>query len=233
MKRAWQFWRIAAAFFTFPLLAAGPSGFPFQSESLRYTINWPSGLSMGEATLTARQADGGWRFELSMDAGIPGYTISDNIQSSATANLCSLEMDRNTTHGSRKTNEKINFDYASGQGMRETANGGGKTSFSISSCAYDALDFVYFARRELGQGRVPPGEDVYFGPPYSVRLEYTGAQTIPVNGKRVETDHVAVDLKGPSSNASFEMFFARDAARTPLLIRVPFTLGTFSMELAH
>jgi hypothetical protein len=232
MKRVQQFWRIAAAFLSFPVFAAGPSGFPFQEESLRYTIKWPSGLSMGEASMTARRADGGWRFEMSMDAGIPGYAISDAIQSSATADLCSLEIDRDTKHGSRKTKEKTVFDYTGGHATRETMNGGGKTDFSISSCARDALDFVYFARRELGQGRVAPAEDVYFGPPYSVRLEYTGAQTIPVNGKRVETDHVAVDLKGPSSNASFEIFFARDAARTPLIIRVPFTLGTFSMELA-
>jgi hypothetical protein len=29
------------------------------------------------------------------------------------------------------------------------------------------------------------------------------------------------------------MFFARDAARTPLIIRVPLSLGTFSLELAR
>lgn len=232
MKRLRQFWRIAAALLGFPVFAAGPSGFPIQDESLRYTINWPNGLSMGEATLTVRRANSGWRFELWMDAGFPGYTLSDDIQSFASAGLCSLEMDRNTTHGSRKTKDKTIFDYSGGHGIRETMNGEGKSEFPISSCARDALDFVYFARRELGQGRVPPAEDVYFGPLYWVRLEYTGAQTVLVNGKRVDTDHVAVDLKGPASNASFEIFFARDAARTPLIIRVPFSLGAFSMELA-
>jgi hypothetical protein len=29
------------------------------------------------------------------------------------------------------------------------------------------------------------------------------------------------------------MFFARDAARTPLVIRVPLSVGTFSMELVR
>jgi hypothetical protein len=29
------------------------------------------------------------------------------------------------------------------------------------------------------------------------------------------------------------MFFAGDAARTPLLIRVPLSVGTFSMELVR
>jgi hypothetical protein len=33
-----------------PLLPAAdsPTGFPFQNETLRYSINWPSGLSLGE-----------------------------------------------------------------------------------------------------------------------------------------------------------------------------------------
>jgi hypothetical protein len=44
---------------------------------------------------------------------------------------------------------------------------------------------------------------------------------------------VLATLKGPASEITFEMFFARDAARTPLVIRVPLTLGTFSMELAR
>jgi hypothetical protein len=29
------------------------------------------------------------------------------------------------------------------------------------------------------------------------------------------------------------MYFARDAARTPLLVKVPFALGKFSMELVR
>jgi hypothetical protein len=45
------------------------------------------------------------------------------------------------------------------------------------------------------------------------------------------TDHIQASVKGPKSDWSFEIFFARDAARTPLLIRVPFTLGSFSLEL--
>jgi len=52
-------------------------------------------------------------------------------------------------------------------------------------------------------------------------MDYTGAQTIAVSDKPTVTDHLVVNVKGPKSSFSFEMFFARDAARTPLLIRVP------------
>ena len=34
-----------------------------------------------------------------------------------------------------------------------------------------------------------------------------------------------------SSDYMFDVYFARDAARTPLLITAPFAVGKFSMEL--
>ena len=89
--------------------------------------------------------------------------------------------------------------------------GGGKSDIAISSCARDALTFLYYARRELGQGRVPPREDVLFGAPYQVRLEYTGEQTVKIGDQKAEADRVVSTLKGPASEISFEMFFARDA----------------------
>jgi hypothetical protein len=45
------------------------------------------------------------------------------------------------------------------------------------------------------------------------------------------TDRLASSVHGPSSNLDFDLLFARDAARTPVLIRVPLALGTFSLEL--
>jgi len=44
---------------------------------------------------------------------------------------------------------------------------------------------------------------------------------------------VLVTVKGPASETAFEMFFARDAARTPLLVRVPLSMGTFLLELTR
>ncbi len=54
--------------------AAAPklSGFPFQDESLRYSIKWPSGLSLGDVTFSAHRGGPGWTFDLGIDAGVPG-----------------------------------------------------------------------------------------------------------------------------------------------------------------
>jgi hypothetical protein len=85
----------------------------------------------------------------------------------------------------------------------------------------------------MGQGRVPPAQQILFGGLYDIRLVYTGPQTIPVNQKPVVTDKVMGTVKGPTSNVDFEMYFARDPARTPLLVKIPFAVGSFSLELNH
>jgi hypothetical protein len=111
--------------------------------------------------------------------------------------------------------------------------GGGKSEMDLPECARDALAFSYFARRELGQGRVPPPQKIYFGSEYSVRMDYTGAVTIPIAEKPTVTDHLVVSVKGPKSDFSFEVFYARDAARTPLVLKIPVALGTLSVELVR
>src|SRR5437667_3954168 len=74
----------SAVLFVFFLCAASPllaqTGFPFQDESLRYSINWPSGLSLGEASFSARHTAAGWSFDSTLSAGIPGFSISDKYQ---------------------------------------------------------------------------------------------------------------------------------------------------------
>jgi hypothetical protein len=40
-------------------------------------------------------------------------------------------------------------------------------------------------------------------------------------------------VKGPASEFSFEIFYARDAARTPLLIKIPVSIGTVSLEMVR
>ena len=60
-----------------------------------------------------------------------------------------------------------------------------------------------------------------------------GAQIIKLADKQVEADRVTASVKGAASEVGFEVFFLKDAARTPALVRVPLALGTFSMELVR
>ena len=222
---------------TLPLAAAAvaQTGFPFQNESLHYEINWPSGLGIGEADFTAQKAGAGWDFRMNLSGGIPGFAVTDKFHSSAAADFCSTEFDRDLSQGSRKSREKTTYDRATGRAHRATLlpDGGGESDFDVASCARDVLTFVYFARSELGHGRVPPQQQIYYGGPRSIRMELAGVQTIAVGGKPTAADHLLVHLKGPNWGLDFDMFFAHDAARTPLSIKVPLKAGAFTMELVR
>jgi hypothetical protein len=156
----------------------------------------------------------------------------DRFRSTTTADLCSIEFDKNTAHGSKKTEEKTIFDAEKQTASRET-KGGGKSELKTPACAKDALAYLYFVRRELSQGRIPPSQPVFFGAEYQLRLEFAGTQTIPIGDKPVEADRIVASLKGKNADISFEVFFLKDATRTPVLVKVPFTMGTFSMELVR
>jgi hypothetical protein len=230
--------RATCAFFAALACAPAQSGFPFSDEALSYRVNWPSGLGLGEGRMTAVHSQASkdepeqWRFELSLDAAIPGFKVSDHYTAVSSADFCSFRLVKDATHGTRIANETTIFDAHKHTAERTTA-GGGTSHSETSLCARDALTFLFFARRELSQGRVPPDEGVFFGARYQVRLEYTGPQSIMVGGKKVEADRVAAHVKGPSSDVTAELFFARDPARTPLLVRAPFSMGTFFMELVR
>ena len=200
------------------------------AETLRYQLNWPSGISLGEAQLKTIPTEGNWKLELTMDASIPAFQILDRFNATLNAGLCSVEFSRASAHGNRKSKETTTFDLAAANAQRKT-DGGGTTEFSTNSCPHDALGFLFYARQELISGRVPQAQIVYYGGPYDVQFELLGTQLIPIGGTPTNSDKYRVSFKGPASKATFEVFFARNESRTPVLFRVPFSLGTFSMEL--
>ena len=232
--------RPALLLFFAALPVVAQTGFPFSAdEALHYSINWPSGVSLGDATLTAHRTTDGWDFSAAVDAKIPGFAVADRFKSTvAGVDLCSSGFERDLTHGSKHTRDKLEFNQREHTARRSTElpEGGGKTDLETPSCARDALAFVYLARREMGQGRVAPAQQVYFGSAYTVRMQYTGEQTLTSSGagpKPAVTDHVVVYVKGPQSDFNFEIFFARDPQRTPLAIHIPLSLGPIALELVR
>ncbi len=225
----------AVAAIALPRAASAQSGFPFTDETLKYSVNWPSGLSLGEATFTSHHnGTGNWDFDVNLNVAVPAYAVIDHFHGSATPEqLCSVSVTKDTNHGGKKTAEKTTFDQAAHNAHRVTTqpSNGGDNSFDIASCARDAITYVYYGRRELGQGRVPQAQTVYLGAGYSVKMDYTGPQNIPYNGKSTVTDHLNATVQGPRANFTVEVFYARDAARTPLKIRIPLAIGAISVDL--
>jgi hypothetical protein len=213
-------------------LSVAPAPKAAKGESLRFNVNWPSGLTLGEAELTSSPTEAALNFTFRMDASVPGFAVTETANSRATTDYCSLELNKRGSRGKRKIDERTEFDSAKMKAKR-TTEGGGTSELSISPCAKDAVTFVNFIRRELTAGRLPAQQKVYYGGAYSVRVTFGGTQRIVVGGEAAEADKLIAAIKGPASEMTAELFFAKDAARTPLLVQVPLAMGRFSMELVR
>ena len=211
--------------FGWSLRAAAPV-----SEQFRYQINWPSGISLGEGQMKAIGTDGQWKLELVLEGAIPGFQVIDRFNATLNSSFCTVEFERDSVHGARKSKEKTTFDLTAATAKRQTV-GGGSSDIATGACPHDALGFLFFARRELIAGRVPALQPVYAGSAYQLRMELLGTQTITIGGVAIQADCYRIHAKGAASNATFEVLFAKDENRTPVLVRVPFSLGTFTMEL--
>lgn len=212
---------------------------PLSAETLHYSVNWPSGLSLGEAEISSVAPTGAsgqetpWSFMASLDASLPGFPLRDHYSSTATSAFCSLSLTKEFEHGGRKGSEKETFHSDTNTVTRETRPNGGKTDLQVSACAKDALTFLGFLRHELAQGRMAPAQAVVFGAVYQVRAEFMGTQEIKVSDRRVEADKMQINFKGPASDYTFELYFSKDPARTPIFARLPLPLGAFTVELIH
>lgn len=206
-------------------------------EVLRYTINWASGLSLGEASLESspsavgKDAPSRLQHSFTLDASVPGFAVIDKYKSLATSNHCSIEFEKHVQHGAKKTVETVTFKPDAGIAIRETANGGGKSDLSISSCAKDGLTYLYWLRAELAQGRLPSTQTILFGAPYKLSVRFAASEDVVIGDKRIPTDHLEATLKGPSSESRFDIFFDKEPARRLVKVIVPLSMGSFSMEL--
>lgn len=207
---------------------------PFQSgEILRYDVVWPSGLTLGEAEFRAQAQTGAWAFEVDLTASLPNFEIEERHRATADAGLCSQKLTKKSKRGDRKANETVEFNQSAGTAERQTAAGGGVSRFDIPPCARDALTFLYYLRQDLAKGRIPPPDDVNFGAQYSIIVTYAETRQVEAAGKAWDSDRILIDVAGPGSNHSFEVFFSKDSSRKPLIVRVPFELGTFSLRLVE
>ena len=210
------------------------------AETLHYSVNWPSGLSLGEATLrsdqivSAKWSAPGWTFELNLDAGVPGFAIRDQYSSTANPDFCSGQLDKKIARGARTSEERVIFDPAKNTATRGTIRGGqiaGSSQVSVPSCARDALTLLQFVRKELEQGRLPSPQPAILGAAYQVRLEYLGTSAVRLGDQQMDADRFRTSIKGPASDLTLEMFFRRDAVRTPVMMKIPLSLATFTVEL--
>lgn len=215
------------------LCPAGEPAKAIAAETLRYQLNWPSGLTLGEATLSTAPDGNGAAYTFHIEASVPGFPLVEHVSAKASSEACSTELRKEAARGPRKSEETTTFDQAKLTAVRTTAKGGGRTEYSISPCAKDALTYLMHIRKELAGGRLPAAQKVYYGAPYQLRVDYKGTERLQHGGETVDADRMSAHIKGPASEITVEMLFAKDRQRTPLQIRVPLSMGSFRLELVR
>lgn len=210
-------------------------GFPFpEDERLSFSIDWPSGLSVGSAEFRARFVDPGWRFQTALRATLPEIEVNDAFVSRTDEALCSIEFEKHVRHGRKRAHESLRF----GPGTVRRTNLEGNSADPpgmepAGSCAQDALAYLYHLRRDLAAGRIPPPADVFFGARYRVTLRHAQTRRIVLHAERLLADEIRAVVRGPAAEHSFSIYFGRDEARTPLLFRVEVEGTPFTMQLAE
>jgi hypothetical protein len=220
-----------------PAAAPAPSSTPAPAakpkiESLKYELNWATGLNLGEAILTAAPGDASLLFAFQIDASVPGFALSESAESRATTEFCSTLLYKRGARGKRKIDEKTEFDQKEMKATR-TTEGGGKSSISTQACAKDALTFLQFLRKELAAGRLPAQQKVYYGGAYTVSVKFVGTQKVTLGGEATEAEKITATIKGAVSDFTADVFFAKDSVRTPLMVQVPLKAGKLTLELVR
>jgi hypothetical protein len=201
-------------------------------ENLHYDVNWPSGLSLGEVTLQATHSAEGLVASFFLQASVPGFSVEEKASTKSNSAFCSVEFEKTFLRGKRQGSETTTFEPGKLSAKRST-KGGGTSEIAVPQCPRDALTYLYHVRKELAAGRLPQMQKVFYGAGYDATLQFSGVERIQVGGESIEAEKLTLTLKGPASENTAELYFARDAVRTPLLIRVPLAMGKFSMELSR
>lgn len=210
------------------------SAVPFASgERLRYEIVWPSGLRLGDAEFVANSNQAGWAFTADISANLPVIVVQDKYQSSTDFSLCSTRFAKQVIHGKRKQNEEVEFDQSDNTALRKNLADSTTQDLIVPPCARDALAYLYYLRQDLSQGRVPPPDDFNFGPQMQISVSYVETRKIEARGVMQDADRLLIYVTGGEKPINIEVFLAKDAARTPLLLQAPFELGTFSLRLVE
>ena len=158
--------------------------------------------------------------------------IDDAFRSITDASACSTQFEKHIRHGSKRAHESLRFGSNSVERTNLVSESFERPGTSpVSGCAYDALAFLYYLRKDLADGRIAPPGRVFFGAGYEVELEYAQTRRLFWAGQRRLTDEIRVSVRGPASKHEFSVYFGRDEARTPLLIHAEFEGTLFTMQL--
>jgi Protein of unknown function (DUF3108) len=203
-------------------------------ERLTFNLLWPSGLDLGEAFLEASKAGQEIHLKATVAAELPQHRIGYTLDSITDEQFCSVRASETLQEGADMRETSYEFDQE--QHVVRRSRDGETTEHPIPPCARDPLALLYHFRRQLALGQVPIGTPEAVGAffldgDYSVRYEAITPETVGPGSNQWEGDRFFITAGGADGEHRFEMWVRPDNLRTPVAIRIPFPLATFTAEL--
>ena len=209
--------------------------FRFTDESLRYNVNWPSGAEPGRSHLHRAPLRRGLGSGCDRESRRPGFALADKFHSAVDrgALLHRIRARPEPRRPSEPTRRPISISSRQAHRAPRCFRPAAARAISESRPAPATRGVPLLRARRVGPGPRARSAAGVFRAGLFGTLDYTGPQAIAWAGSPDVTDRIHVTVKGPKADFVFDIFFARDAARTPLRIRVPLAPGVFSLELVR
>jgi hypothetical protein len=200
-----------------------------EGEKLVFEIFWPSGVSMGEATLEAKSIKDNLYFSAVAEVGLPQGRILYKYSSIASPDLCSREFRQSVERPGKFWEEITKFDADTGKAT--ISRDGRSREVSAAKCSRDPLALLYYYRAQAAAGKKASSETLFLGAPLSLRIEAKGKEQIKIKQTERRGEHYKVAYPSAAGERSLELWLSDSPAQTPIAVRLPLPLATFSAEL--
>ena len=204
-----------------------------EGELLTFDIYWPSGVALGEATLTAKSVKDVLFFAASVEVALPQGRILYKFSSSADAALCSREFRQSVQRSGKFWEEISKFDALSSK--VQVSRDGHTREFSAGKCERDPLTYLYYLRTRAVAGPRPASDTLLLTGPLKLQLSAHTGENVKINRTERHGDryviHYPPSARSGVSAGPFELWLDGTIKQTPIAVRLPLPLATFSAEL--
>lgn len=209
-------------------LRAGSFPWP-EGEKLELEIFWPSGVTMGEATLQASNVKDMHFLSASMEVVLPQGRMLYKFTSTTDANLCSREFHQSVERGRKFWEEVTRFD--SEAGTASVSRDGKTREIAAGKCARDPLAYLYYYRAQSAAGKHPSQDSLFLTGPLALTITAKGKEQVKINRIARQADRYQIAYPSETGPGTLELWLDGSARQTPVAIRLPLPLATFSAEL--
>ena len=200
-----------------------------EGEKLTLEIFWPSGVTLGEATLDARSIKDIHYFSASVEVVLPQGHIIYKLYSTATAELCSREFRQSVQRSGKVWEETTSFDAESGKAM--VTRDARSREYPAAKCLRDPLTYLYFFRSQAAAGKRATAESLFLNGLLSLRIDALASEMVKIKRSERRGERYQIRFPGSAGEGRAELWLDGASAQTPIAVRLPLPFSTFSAEL--